>query len=181
MTRRGAMRAVAFLLVAVAVLMPAVGAAADGTLESAGAGRRVVPGTAPGEAARTSGATAMVASAVYPGLGQLLNGKEPKAVIVSAVETFLIASLVMEDRRARNSLRLYKQTNSDAHYDDYSEHFDRRQTLVWWAVVGAIYGLADAYVDAHLSDFEDDPAPHLESSFGGDGGGEFRLGLAFKF
>lgn len=180
MTRPGARRAVALLAVA-AILLPAVGAAANGAVESDGAGRRVVPGTETGKGARTSGATAMVASAVYPGLGQLLNGKEPKAVIVSAVETFLIASLVMEDRRARNSLRLYKQTNRDAYYDDYSEHFDRRQTLVWWAVVGAIYGLADAYVDAHLSDFDDDPAPHLESSFGGDGGGEFRLGLAFRF
>ena len=123
----------------------------------------------------------MVASAAYPGLGQLLNGKESKAVIVSAVETFLIAGLIVEDRRARNSLRLYQQTNSDADYDDYSEHFDRRQTFVWWAVVAAIYGLADAYVDAHLSDFEDTPAPHLESSFGGDGGDEFRLGLALRF
>ena len=170
------------LLTAAAVLLPAVVVtAADGAVQSTGAGRRVVPGTARGEDSRTSGATAMVASAAYPGLGQLMNGKEPKAVIVSAVETFLIASLVMEDRRARNSLRLYKQTNRDAYYDDYSEHFDRRQTLVWWAVVGAIYGLADAYVDAHLSDFEDDPAPHLESSFGGDERGEFRLGLAFRF
>jgi hypothetical protein len=123
----------------------------------------------------------MVASAAYPGLGQLLNGKEHKAAIVGAAEAFLIAALVVEDRRARNSLRLYKQTNSDSDYDDYSEHFDRRQTLIWWAAIAALYGLADAYVDAHLAGFEDAPAPLIESGIGGDGGGELRLGLAFRF
>ena len=44
---------------------------------------------------RPRGATVMVASAACPGLGQLLNGKEPKAAIVSAVETFLVAGLII--------------------------------------------------------------------------------------
>ena len=36
----------------------------------------------------------MVASAAYPGLGQLLNGAEHKAAIVSAAEAVLVAALV---------------------------------------------------------------------------------------
>jgi hypothetical protein len=112
----------------------------------------------------------MFASAAYPGLGQLLNDAEPKAAIVSAVEAFLIARLVVEDRRTRNSLRLYKQTNDERYYDEYSEHFDRRQALIWWAAVTAIYGLADAYVDAHLTSFDDTHAPRLMSSIGGETG-----------
>ncbi|MCK5596802.1 MAG: hypothetical protein KAJ04_05070 [Candidatus Eisenbacteria sp.] len=132
---------------------------------------------------RPRGATVMVASAACPGLGQLLNGKEPKAAIVSAVETFLVAGLIIEDRRARNSLRLYRQTNDDRYYDEYSEHFDRRQTLVWWAAVAALYGMVDAYVDAHLVGFDDSPAPRVEGSFGGDGTalGEFRVAMTFRF
>ena len=132
---------------------------------------------------RPHGTTAMVASAVHPGLGQLLNGAEYKAAIICAVETFLVAGLVVEDRRARNSLRLYKQTADDRHYDEYSEHFDRRQALVWWAAVAALYGLADAYVDAHLVGFDDSPTPRVESYLGGDGtgGGEFRVALIFRF
>ncbi|MFH1689033.1 MAG: DUF5683 domain-containing protein [Candidatus Eisenbacteria bacterium] len=169
MTWRAGQRAVALTAV-LAMLSPAAAAAAG---ES-------VPEGVPGEADRPSGATAMIASAAYPGLGQLMNGTEPKAAIVSAVEAFLVAGIIVEDRRARNSLRLYKQTNSDRHYDDYSEHFDRRQTLVWWAAVAVLYGLADAYVDAHLAGFEAGSTPRVESSFGGEGG-EFRLGLAFRF
>ena len=148
----------------------------------AGAAGGGTPWTEDG-ANRPHGTTAMVASAAHPGLGQLLNGAEYKAAIICAVETFLVAGLVVEDRRARNSLRLYKQTADERYYDEYSEHFDKRQTLVWWAAVAALYGLADAYVDAHLVGFDDSPTPCLESSFGGDGtgGGEFRVALTFRF
>jgi hypothetical protein len=172
-TRRAGVGAVIFASVMVVLSQAASGA-----------------GTAGGNATRTEdgsnrprGTTAMVASAVHPGLGQLLNGAEYKAAIVCAVETFLVAGLVVEDRRARNSLRLYKQTADDRHYDEYSEHFDRRQALVWWAAVAALYGLADAYVDAHLVGFGDSPAPRVESYLGrdGTGGSELRVALTFRF
>ena len=155
-----------------AVLSPAVSGAVGGSTPSPQS-----------DSSGPGGTTAMVASAAYPGLGQLLNGTEYKAAIVCAVETFLVAGLVVEDRRARNSLRLYKQTNDERYYDEYSKHFDNRQALVWWATVAALYGLVDAYVDAHLAGFDDSAAPHVESSFGGDGagGGEFRVGLTFRF
>jgi hypothetical protein len=126
--------------------------------------------------------TALVASAAYPGLGQLLNGTETKAAVIGAVEAFLIVGLVVEDRRTRNSLRRYTETGDSAYFDDYSDHFDQRQTLIWWVVGAALYGLADAYVDAHLSGF-DGPSPRLEGGFGGLEGGKpgVRIGLAFSF
>jgi len=169
--RRAGIGTIAFAGI-LAVLSPAVSGAEGGSMPSP-----------QGDSSGPGGTTAMVASAAYPGLGQLLNGTEYKAAIVCAVETFLVAGLVVEDRRARNSLRLYKQTSDERYYDEYSEHFDNRQALVWWAAVTALYGLVDAYVDAHLAGFDDSAAPHVESSFGGDGagGGEFRVGLAFRF
>ncbi len=171
MMRRAGIGAAAFTVI-LAVLSPAASGAADGSEPST-----------QGDSRRHHGTTAMVASAVYPGLGQLLNGAEPKAAIISAVEVLLVAGLVVEDRRARNSLRLYKQTNDNRYYDDYSEHFDNRQALIWWAAIAALYGLTDAYVDAHLAGFEDSPAPRVESSFGrdGTGGAEVRVGLTFRF
>ena len=169
--RRAGIRTIAFAGI-LAALFPAVSGAVDGSTLSP-----------QGDSGGPSGTTAMTASAVYPGLGQLLNGTEHKAAIVCAVETFLVAGLVVEDRRARNSLRLYKQTSDERYYDEYSEHFDNRQTLVWWAAIAALYGLVDAYVDAHLAGFDDSAAPHVESSFGGNGagGGDFRVGLIFRF
>jgi hypothetical protein len=130
-----------------------------------------------------SGAAAMVASAVYPGLGQLINGAERKSAIVSAIEVFLVAGLLVEDRRTRNSLRLFEQTGDETYYDEYSEHYDRRQTLVWWVAVAALYGLTDAYVDAHLADFEVAPlaGPDGAVESGHGEGAALRIGVALRF
>lgn len=135
------------------------------------------------ETGRPSGTRVLIASAVYPGLGQLLNGAEPKAAIVGAAEAFLVAGLVLEDRRTRNASRLYEQTGEERYFDDYSEHYDRRQALVWWVVVAAIYGLTDAYVDAHLADFDEPESPRVEGTFqsSDDGDAGVRVGLAVRF
>jgi hypothetical protein len=125
--------------------------------------------------------TAMFASAAYPGLGQLLNGAEPKAAIVSAAEALLVSALVVEDRRTRNALRMYDQTGDDDWYVRYSDHYDRRQTLVWWVAVAALYGLADAYVDANLTGFDETSSPGFEGSLDTGSGGELRLGVSMKF
>jgi hypothetical protein len=137
----------------------------------------------PGFADRPSGATALLASAFYPGLGQLLNENDAKAAVVGTAEAFLVARLVLEDRRTRNSLRMYKQTGDREYFDQYSDHFDRRQTLMWWAVMVALYAVADAYVDAHLGEFAGDAELSLGS--GVDGPNEaadgLRLALSFSF
>lgn len=133
---------------------------------------------------RPGGAQALLASATYPGLGQLLNGTEVKAAVVSAAGAFLGARLLLEDRWTRHSLRRYRETGDPDFFDEYSEHFDRRQTLMWWAIVAALYGLVDAYVDAHLADFDEPLSPSLEGVLSGpspDDPSAFRVGLAFKF
>lgn len=129
------------------------------------------------------GSKVLIASTLYPGLGQLMNGKEHKAAIVSIAEAALVAGLVVEDRRARNALRLYEETREFRYYNDYSLHFDRRQTLIWWAVIAALYGLTDAYVDAHLSGFEETAGRRIEGGFerSAGGGGGIRIGLSLRF
>lgn len=130
-------------------------------------------------------AQALAASAAYPGLGQLLNGAESKAAVVGGAEAFLIARLVLEDRRTRHSLRLYNETGEGRYFNDYSEHFDRRQTLVWWVVVAALFGIADAYVDAHLDGFDAPMPAVLDGLSAGPGDGAsgegLRLGVALRF
>jgi hypothetical protein len=130
-----------------------------------------------------SAAQALVASAAYPGLGQLLTGSEKKAAVIGAAEGFLIARLVLEDRRTRNALRLYNGTGEDRYYDEDSKHFDTRQTLVWWGVVAALYGLGDAYVDAELRDFDEPLPTFLDSALGAlDGAGDaLRVGFVVRF
>ncbi len=132
---------------------------------------------------RPSGSVALTASVVYPGLGQLLNDSEMKAAVIGAVEAFLIARLVLEDRWTRDSKRNYVETGSAVWYNEYSEHYDRRQTLVWWAAIAALYSLTDAYVDAHLAGFDDPLPAYLDAvSIGpGSGGDEFRVALSVRF
>ncbi|MBD3347988.1 MAG: hypothetical protein GF400_02180 [Candidatus Eisenbacteria bacterium] len=136
-----------------------------------------------GEALEPGPAEALVASAVYPGLGQLWNDSDHKAAIVGGAEAFLVMRLLLEDRRTRHALRLYTETEESRYFEDYSRHFDTRQTLVWWVVVAALYGIADAYVDAHLTGFEDMRPPSLDEwpDARGSGGGGFRIGLACRF
>jgi hypothetical protein len=51
---------------------------------------------------------------------------------------------------------------------------------VWWVVLAALYGIADAYVDAHLMGFDDmRPAALDEWSEGGDDA--IRIGFACRF
>jgi len=164
------------VLAAAAVLASGASAAADVTAS----GVSLVSDRERLEREPPSGVAAMMASAVYPGLGQLLNGAEPKSAVVSAVEAVLVAGLLVEDRRTRNSFRLYEQTGDSGYYDEYSEHYDRRQTLMWWVAIAALYGLTDAYVDAHLADFNSLPVMGSEWTLDA-GGGALRVGLAFRY
>ncbi len=134
---------------------------------------------------RRGPATALVAAAAYPGLGQLVVGSEMKAAAVGAAQAYIVARLILEDRWTRHALRLYNETGGASYYDDYSEHYDRRQTLVWWALAVGILSVADAYVDAHLVGFDDPPGrPGMselepEARHVGDDG--LRVGLAVRF
>lgn len=133
---------------------------------------------------RPDGAHALAASAAYPGLGQLWNGAEAKAVVIGASGAFLMARLLLEDRWTRHSLRRYRETGNEDYFDAYSRHFDTRQTIMWWAIVAALYGLADAYVDAHLADFDEPLSASLDPTIGVAGSHdptEIRLGLAIRF
>jgi hypothetical protein len=94
------------------------------------------------------------------------------------------ARLLLEDRWTRHSIRRYRETGDVEYFNAYSEHFDRRQTLMWWAIVAALYGIADAYVDAHLADFHDPASPSLERAMGGLPAGDsdaIRVGVAIRF
>ena len=135
------------------------------------------------EFARPSGSQALTASAAYPGLGQLLNGSETKAAVIGAAEAFLLTRLLLEDRWTRNSYRNYAETGTAAWYNEYAEHYDRRQTLIWWVAIVALYGLTDAYVDAHLAGFDGSLPGYLDavSIAPCQSGDELGLALSIRF
>jgi len=96
-------------------------------------------------------------SAIVPGLGQANNGRWAKASTFVVVGSLLVAKIVVESQRADRYLYLSRHASSDdeaeAFYDAYSDHFDRRDRFIWWAVGFWLYNMLDAYVDGHLFGF----------------------------
>ena len=88
---------------------------------------------------------AMIRSLIVPGWGQFYNKKYFKAVLAFGVETGLLT----------NSIYLNQQyVASDT--DGEREFYINNRNLSNWCLVGVILlSMADAFVDAHLSDFDE--------------------------
>ena len=87
---------------------------------------------------------------VFPGGGQLYNGKIIKAGLILAGEVIAIINW------HKNS-QLYSSydANNDAEYPlPKHRYLEKRNKSVWWIGFIYIYGLIDAIVDAHLHPFE---------------------------
>ncbi|MBN1504485.1 MAG: hypothetical protein JW952_05440 [Candidatus Eisenbacteria bacterium] len=111
-------------------------------------------------------------SLLYPGWGQLYNGRSLKALAVFVGEGALLGMMYSEGRAASRAYDAHLSAPDDATaaelYADYEHHFERQESLIWWAAGLVLLSLADAYVDAHLLTFEEEfgqPAAKVSVSF----------------
>ena len=99
-------------------------------------------------------------SLVYPGWGQLHNGKYLKALSIFASETALLAMIYHESKESSRAYEAHlaapDRTVAAKFYARYEEHFERRESLIWWTAGLIAFSLADAYVDANLVTFEEE-------------------------
>ena len=102
---------------------------------------------------------AMIRSALFPGWGQVYTKHYVKGGLIFCLETGLVISAVIEDTKARDA---YPKD-----YEEYLDRLDRRNTFLWWTAGVIIYSMIDAYVDAHLFEFDEEdvtlsiePSPH---------------------
>jgi hypothetical protein len=154
----------------------AAAAAAESTVVSQSTGTR------PGTAVRTRKARhvepsyrVVLRSLVYPGWGQLHNGKSLKALAVFVSEGALLGMIYTE---ARAASRAYDKhlAESDVEraaelYSEYEKHFERQESFTWWTVGLVLFSLADAYVDANLVTFEDEFRDTGQGAAGAGGAG----------
>jgi hypothetical protein len=95
----------------------------------------------------------MLRSLAFPGWGQFYNGKYLKATLVFGTEAGLIATAVYWNQKAVRAtdrdVQLFYQNN--------------RNTANWWLAGTILLSMIDAYVDAHLSDFDESPKLSLVS------------------
>ncbi|MBN2354971.1 hypothetical protein JXO59_02600 [candidate division KSB1 bacterium] len=90
---------------------------------------------------------AMLRSMVLPGWGQFYNNKPWKALLVAGSEIGLTVNIVLQNQWAQDA----KTANDRAFY------VNNRNLAIWYLAALILYSMADAYVDAHLFDFDESP------------------------
>ncbi len=101
---------------------------------------------------------AMLYSAFIPGGGQIYNAKYIKAGIVVGVQSYLVTSAIYHhDKKDEFSRKASSATtiNDKLYYESKRDSYrDRERNDYWWISITALLSIADAFVDAHLSDFD---------------------------
>jgi len=133
----------------------------------------------------------MTRSALVPGLGQWTNGRRVKAVLVAGGEvaaglTLLDAHRETNDafERQRQALAAGETAAAAAAGEEYERAFNRRATWAWIAATAVALSMLDAYVDAHLIQFDADFGPEPRLFEDDDTTGEradLRVGLRLSF
>jgi len=113
---------------------------------------------------RKSPKGAMIRSMVFPGLGQFYNEQYIKAAVVLAGQGTLVGFIIYYNNLAKKSA-------TSAEMEFYQ---DRRNLMYWWIGAATLLSMLDAYIDAHLYDFDTGPdlairIGALNDSFGADG------------
>lgn len=101
---------------------------------------------------------AMIYSAVVPGAGQIYNEAYAKAGIVIGLQAWNIGKAVYNDGKA-SEYADKASVASDPFYQQFykdrsREYREKRTSDIWWIGITAALSALDAYVDAHLSNFD---------------------------
>lgn len=98
---------------------------------------------------------AAVLSCFFPGGGQLYNRKYLKTGFVLAVEGSLIGLAAYHHLEAEKYYDKYKGSELETDYNEYVKYYEKRQSDFFWVGTVIFLSAIDAYVDAHLFDFEE--------------------------
>lgn len=90
---------------------------------------------------------AMIRSLIFPGMGQWYNNKKLKALVVFCGQTGLLI----------NSIYLNQKLVKSSEYWEREFYINNRNISVWWLVGVTLFSMTDAFVDAHLTDFDESP------------------------
>ena len=106
-------------------------------------------------------------SGVLAGWGQFYNGEWIKGFLMLGVEAVTVYGIVYHADQAAIERRLAEsyagdsdageiQENSQAseHQQNFNDHRVAYETHIWLTALVLVYSMLDAYVDAHLYDFE---------------------------
>lgn len=104
--------------------------------------------------------TAMMLSALLPGAGQFYNQSYWKVPLVLGLGIYFAAEWLDNNRRTIDYRDRYQRSVDVDGFGDplllrYREFYkDQRDTFSWYFVILYVLNIVDAYVDAHLFDFD---------------------------
>jgi hypothetical protein len=101
---------------------------------------------------------AMLYSAFIPGGGQIYNQAYFKAGLMIGLQSYLVGTALYHDGKAEE-YRDKANSSTDPFIVQYNrdratEYQERRTSDIWWIGITAALSVLDAYVDAHLADFD---------------------------
>ncbi|MFQ6606559.1 MAG: DUF5683 domain-containing protein [Fidelibacterota bacterium] len=105
---------------------------------------------APDSLSKKSPKKAALWALVFPGAGQLYNGKIAKAIFILGMESLAFSAW----RRNAWNVRHYDENNDQDFPLSAHRYLEKRNKYAWWVGFIYIYGLLDAVVDAHLQSFD---------------------------
>jgi hypothetical protein len=128
--------------------------------------------TEPDSVRRIRPGTALLRSAIVPGWGQLNVGHPFKAVLLAAAGATFVTRTVQADAEVKDLAALRGTTGGalteSALEDEIESWRSERRRWLLWSLGAWLYGMIDAYVDAHLHYFDQDE-PDFKVAIGGVG------------
>jgi len=102
---------------------------------------------------------AMLYSAFVPGGGQIYNKAYLKAGVVVGLQSYLLANTLHQDALVQDyKSKINKENDAfliQSYRDKQYEARQARTSGIWWMAIVSTLSVLDAYVDAHLTDFEE--------------------------
>jgi len=122
-------------------------------------------GAAPADSAQRDARVAMLSSTSFPALGQLYTGGKLRTISVFALETWCLSNILRESMQEDLYRRRASTLAEEGSWEGISRedlitlaeaHQDRKKDFIWRLMPVMIYSLLDAYVSAHLFNFDTD-------------------------
>ncbi|HRY84557.1 MAG TPA: DUF5683 domain-containing protein, partial [Candidatus Cloacimonadota bacterium] len=101
---------------------------------------------------------AVAYSALLPGGGQIYNQQYIKAGVVIGIQGFLIGSAIYHDGKRDDYKALAESSIDPLEAQQYlylsKDYRNKLRSDYWWMGITAALSMIDAYVDAHLWDYD---------------------------
>lgn len=115
---------------------------------------------------RYSPTGALLRSVAVPGWGQFYNQSYIKTAVIGGLESFLIYQVVYYWKRASKYEDLYVNdttASKSEKFIQFDKYRDLRNQHLWFLGITMFYSMFDAYVDAHLKNFNIDLTPEFDA------------------